>query len=47
MSFKFGYLVSSSLGFVLLKGEAITSAPCIVIFISSKGGCVTTLFSEE
>ena len=46
MSFKFEYLTSSSLGFVLLKGETITLAPCTVIFIYSKGGCVdTTLFS--
>ena len=44
MSFKFAYLISSSLGFVLLKGEAITSVPCTVIFISFKGGCVDTLF---
>ena len=45
MSFKFEYLFLSSLGFVFLNGEAITSAPCTVIFIYSKGGCVdTTLF---
>ena len=44
MSFKFEYLISSSLGFVLLKGEVITSVPCTVIFIYFKGGCVDTIF---
>ena len=40
MSFKFEYLISYSLGFVFLNGEAITSVPCTIIFISSKGRCV-------
>ena len=44
MSFKFEYLFSSSLGFVLLKGEVIILVPCTVNFISSKEGCVDTTF---
>ena len=44
MSFKFEYIFSSSLGFVILKGEAITSVPCTVNFISFNGGCVDTTF---
>ena len=47
MSFKLKYLFSSSFVFGFLKGEAIISVPCTIIFIYSKGGCVdTTLFSE-
>ena len=47
MSFKFKYLFSSSFGFGFLKGEAIISVSCTIIFISSKGGCVDTTFFSE
>ena len=47
MSFNLVVLVSSSLGFSVLKGEAITSSPRAIIFISSKGGCVDTIFFSE
>ena len=33
--------------FIVLKGEAIISTPCAIIFISSKGGCVDTTFFSE
>ena len=47
MSFNFVALVSSSLWCSVLKGEAITSSPCAIIFISSKGGCVDITFFSE